>query len=245
MGAESPTELAFDIEVAGLEWEEIDEVTRGYLLERERDETKRSSVPDQTALFLGLGKVIAIGMWNLATDQGGLLLEGAPANGFVPYERMPGAKVQRGGEADLLRAFWELVGGRGGARKKLVSFNGRAYDLPVLAIRSAMLGVKPSRALDGKPWEMRETHVDLMDVFAFGGAVRDRYKLDYWCRRFGVESPKTKLDGSQVARAYRDGAIEDIGEYCLRDTRADRKSTRLLQSLRHLVCRLLLEKKNK
>ncbi|HKE00484.1 MAG TPA: ribonuclease H-like domain-containing protein [Planctomycetota bacterium] len=214
------TDIAFDIEVAGLEWEEVDEVTRGYLLDRARDDDERAAVPERTALYLGLGKVIAIGMWNLATDQGGLLLEGAPTPALEPYERMPGSKIQRGGEADLLKAFWKWVAPGGAQRKRLISFNGRGYDLPVLAVRSAMFGIKPSRPLDGKPWEMRESHVDLMDVLTFQGSFRERYKLDYWCRRFGVESPKTKLDGSQVARAYRDGAIEDIGEYCLRDTRA-------------------------
>jgi hypothetical protein len=220
MSNDAPIELAFDIEVAGLEWEEVDEITRGYLLDRAKDEAERSSVPERTALFLGLGKVIAIGMWNLVTDQGGLLLEGEPCPDFVAYERIPGAKVKRGSESDLLREFWAVTGGRTGQLRKLVSFNGRGYDLPVLAIRSAMLGIKPSRSIDGKPWELREKHCDLVDVFSFGGAVRERFKLDYWCRRFGVESPKTKLDGSQVGRAYREGAIEDIGEYCLRDTRA-------------------------
>ena len=61
---------------------------------------------------------------------------------------------------------------------------------------------------------------DLMDVLCFQGSVRDRFSLDYWCRRFDIESPKGSIDGSQVGRAYRDGRIEDIGEYCLRDVRA-------------------------
>ena len=52
------------------------------------------------------------------------------------------------------------------------------------------------------------------------GATRDRYSLEYWCRRFDVESPKGSIDGSQVARVYRQGRIDDIGEYCLRDVRA-------------------------
>ena len=138
---------------------------------------------------------------------------------YEPYERMPGCKVFRGGEADLLREFWLRTGGKDGKRPRLISFNGRAYDLPTLAIRSAMLGIRPSRPIEGKPWERGE-HVDLMDVFNFGGQARQSYKLDYWCRRFGVESPKTDLDGSLVGRAYRDGRIQDIGEYCLRDTRA-------------------------
>jgi predicted PolB exonuclease-like 3'-5' exonuclease len=63
-------------------------------------------------------------------------------------------------------------------------------------------------------------HCDLADVLQFHGATRERYSLDYWCRRFDIESPKGSIDGSQVARAYRSGRIDDIGEYCLRDVRA-------------------------
>ncbi|MBI3820335.1 MAG: ribonuclease H-like domain-containing protein [Planctomycetes bacterium] len=220
MPAETTIDLTFDIEVAGLEWEEIDELTRGYLLERARDEQEKAAVPERTALFPGLGKVIAIGMWNLNTEQGGLLLEGPPTNGHITYERIAGCKLFRGSEADIIREFWRIINPHErGARKRLVSFNGRQYDMPVLAIRSAMLGIKPSRSIDTKPWE-RDSHVDLMDVLTFNGGLRERYKLDYWCRRFDIESPKTKLDGSQVQRAYREKRIEDIGEYCVRDTRA-------------------------
>ena len=89
----------------------------------------------------------------------------------------------------------------------------------MLMIRSAQLGVKPSKNLVGNRYRMTD-HCDLLEVFTFLGAVRDRYSLDYWCRRFDVESPKGSIDGSQVGRAYRDGRIEDIGEYCLRDVRA-------------------------
>jgi hypothetical protein len=57
-------------------------------------------------------------------------------------------------------------------------------------------------------------------VLSFMGTWRERYSLDFWCRRFDVESPKGSIDGSQIARAYREGRIEEIGEYCLRDVRA-------------------------
>jgi hypothetical protein len=70
-----------------------------------------------------------------------------------------------------------------------------------------------------KRWELAE-HCDLMEVFNFQGTVRDSYSLEYWCRLFVVESPKGSIDGSQVARVYRSGRIDDIGEYCLRDVRA-------------------------
>lgn len=221
MANDTSIDICFDIEVAGIEWEEIDELTRGYLLDRERDEARRAAIPESTALYLGLGKIIAIGMWNLESDQGALLLEGSPGGKLqlTDYERMPGCKIARGTEPEILKEFWKIVG-PGGRRKRLVSFNGRGYDIPHMAVRSAMYQIKPSRQLDTKPWD-RDSHVDLMDILNFGNSgTQFRYKLDYWCRRFDIESPKTKLDGSQIARAYREKKIEDIGEYCLRDTRA-------------------------
>jgi len=207
--------IAFDIEVAGFPWEEVDEITRGYLLSRARTPEEREAVSERTALFPGLGKIIAIGMWLVDEDRGMLLLEGkqTPAH---EWEKVQGSKIQRGSEADLLEAFWKMVAGRG---KRLVSYNGRTYDGPMLMIRSAQLGVKPSINMVPYRYDISE-HCDLMDVLTFQGGVRDRFSLDYWCRRFDVESPKGSIDGSQVARAYRDGRIEDIGEYCLRDVRA-------------------------
>jgi hypothetical protein len=91
-----------------------------------------------------------------------------------------------------------------------VTFNGRGYDGPVLMIRSAQLGLRPSRQLVGYRYDLSD-HCDLSEVFSFHGSTRENFKLDYWCRRFDVESPKGGLDGSQVGRAYRDGRIEDIG----------------------------------
>ena len=214
------TTIAFDIEVAGFPWEEVDEITRGYLLNRARDEKDREAVPDRTGLLPGLGKIIAIGMWLVAEDRGLILLEGQ-SQPLKDWERVPGAKIFRGDEAEVLEKFWTTV-----ARSKtnhrlprLVSYNGRGYDGPMLMIRSAQLGVKPSRQMVTKRYDLSE-HCDLMEVFNFQGTVRDSYSLEYWCRRFDIESPKGSIDGSQVARVYRQGRIDDIGEYCLRDVRA-------------------------
>ena len=55
------TTIAFDIEVAGFPWEEVDEITRGYLVNREHDPAKRDAIPERTGLYPGLGKIIAIG----------------------------------------------------------------------------------------------------------------------------------------------------------------------------------------
>lgn len=207
--------IAFDIEVSGFPWKEVDEITRGYLLERARTPEDREAVPERTALVPGLGKVIAIGLWNVEQDKGLLLLEGEHA-ATAEWEKVPGSRIFRGSEKQILEEFWDVLDRK---HPQLVTFNGRGYDGPILMIRSAQLGVRPSTQLVPKRWEVKR-HCDLMDVLSFQGVWRDKYSLDYWCRRFDIESPKTSIDGSQVARAYRDGRIEDIGEYCLRDTRA-------------------------
>ena len=222
--------IVFDIEVAGFAWEEVDEITRGYLLNRERDPERRHSIPDRTALYPGLGKVIAIGLWLVEEDRGMILLEGEEGEEHE-WEKVPHSKVFRGDEKALLERFWKIVDRprAGGPLPQLVTYNGRGYDGPVLMVRSAQLGATPSRNLVPNRYAVRD-HCDLMDILGFYGASRERYSLDYWCRRFDVESPKGSIDGSQVARAYRDGRIEDIGEYCLRDVRATAELYRRLES---------------
>lgn len=220
----SPT-IVFDIEVAGFPWEDVDEITRGYLLGRERDKDRRDALPDRTALYPGLGKVIAIGMWLVgrdakgeSLDRGMILLEGAKEE-EKSWEKVPGSKIYRGDEKKILTRFWELVARKPAGLPRVVTYNGRGYDGPILTIRSAQLGIKPTRELLPYRYDIGE-HCDLADVLTFMGSYNERYSLDYWCRRFDIESPKGSIDGSQVARAYRDGRIEDIGEYCLRDVRA-------------------------
>ena len=148
-----------------------------------------------------------------------LLLEGKSAPEHE-WEKVPASKIFRGSERELLEKFWTIVHApKGKPRSTLVSFYGRGYDGPMLSIRSAQLDVRPSRQLVPSRYSITD-HCDLSDVLTFFGATREHYKLDYWCRRFDIESPKGSIDGSQVGRAYRDGKIEDIGEYCLRDVRA-------------------------
>jgi len=218
--------VAFDIEVAGLEWEEVDEATRHYLLSRERNEDRREAVPQRLALVRGLGRVVAIGMWNLDKDTGAVLVHGS-GNKWDDFEPFPGTKVWRGNEREMLTEFWRLAEGWG----TVITYNGRQYDGPVLMIRSAMLNVTPTRNLSGYRYSVEE-HCDLMEVLDFHGTARPSYSLDYWCRRFGVESPKGKMDGSMVASKARGGRYDEIAEYCLRDTRA---TGSLFLRLRHTL----------
>jgi hypothetical protein len=124
-----------------------------------------------------------------------------------------------------LREFWELLGRYG----RVVTYNGRGFDIPYAYIRSAVHGLRPSRHLLGNRFSIGE-HCDLAEVLTFFGAAQERFSLDYWCRRFGITSPKQDgLDGSQVGAFYRDGRIDEIAEYCLRDAVATGRLYRTLE----------------
>jgi hypothetical protein len=201
-----------DIETVGTPWKQLDEKTREYLLGRVQTDAEREAVPRRLGLSPGTGRVIVIGMQNISSGSGGgVLLEGEPAdwNDGGPM----GFQQFAGDERSILTEFWKLVAKAG----RVVTFNGRQFDGPFLMLRSAMLGITPSQNLVGYRYSL-ERHCDLAEVLNFHGAVRTNYNLDYWCRRFGITSPKEEgLDGSRVQEVYEAGGIDEIAAYCVRD----------------------------
>jgi len=222
-----------DIETVGVPWDSLDERTREYLQSRTMTESEREAVPHRLGLSPGTGRVIVIAMQNVTSGpKGGVLVEregrgrgdagaavgspGAhvPSNGAWADGTGPmGFHRYDGDERALLEEFWRMVAKAG----RIVSFNGRAFDGPFLMLRSAMLGVRPSLNLTGYRYSV-DSHCDLSEVLSFYGAVRTNYSLDYWCRRFGITSPKEEgLDGSKVQPYYEAGRLEEIVSYCVRD----------------------------
>lgn len=106
----------------------------------------------------------------------------------------------------------------GAARPTLVTYNGRSFDLPVIAIRALCHGVP-------LPWYYRDPavrsrhsedgHLDLCDSLADHGATRVG-GLDAIARLIGLPG-KLGVDGSQVEGLYAQGALADIQAYCLTD----------------------------
>jgi DNA polymerase elongation subunit (family B) len=216
-----------DIECVGVPWKSLDEKTQKYLIGRADGDAEREAIPLRLGLSPGTGRVIVIGMWNVDRSTGGVLVEGK-SRGW--HDGGPqGYKRFDGDEREMLEAFWKTVAGQ----SRLVTYNGRSFDLPYLMIRSAMLGVAPSRNVLGGTRFAVDPHCDLQEVLTFFGATRSTYSLDYWCRRFGITSPKEDgLDGSLVQTYYDSGRLEEIVQYCCRDVRATAELfTRLRETL--------------
>ena len=119
-------------------------------------------------------------------------------------------------EKVLLTSFWEYLD-----RTKsefFVTFNGKSFDFPYINIRSAILEISPSMPLSIRRYATKP-HFDVREVLA-GNDRHRRGTLDYFCAIFGIPSPKSELDGSQIGDAFRDGRHEEIERYCLADCQA-------------------------
>lgn len=118
------------------------------------------------------------------------------------------------GERAILEDFSQFVDRH---RPHLVTFNGRAFDLPVLALRSLRSGV-PMRWYYERGLRYRYSesgHIDLCDWLADHGAARSS-SLDALARLIGLPG-KVGVDGSQIEGLYQAGQLETIRDYCLAD----------------------------
>jgi hypothetical protein len=128
------------------------------------------------------------------------------------------------GEADLLQRFGELIERHlRQEQARLVTFNGRGFDLPVLIHRSFQHRVTAGRALLVKAISENRyrplVHLDLMDVVTFGGAS-GRWPMAAYAIGYGWGSPKRELDGAGVWPAVQAGRIVDVVRYCAADVLA-------------------------
>ncbi|MBN2273859.1 MAG: 3'-5' exonuclease [Bacteroidales bacterium] len=100
----------------------------------------------------------------------------------------------------------------------LCAHNGREFDFPYIARRMLVNGIELPEILDvwGKrPWEIH--HLDTMDLWKFGDH-KHYTSLELLAALFNIPSPKTDLEGYQVAEVYyKEKDLHRIVEYCQRD----------------------------
>lgn len=118
-------------------------------------------------------------------------------------------------ERALLAEFSKLVGKQ---RPILVTYNGRGFDLPVIALRALCHGVSLAWYYREKNVRARysdDGHLDLCDWLADHGATRSG-SLDAIAKLIGLPG-KVGIDGSQVEGLYAAGELDRIRSYCLSD----------------------------
>jgi len=126
-------------------------------------------------------------------------------------------------EKEMIQRFFE---GIERYTPKLVSWNGRGFDLPVLHYRALLHGVQAPRYWEtgGEDQSFRwnnylnrfhERHTDLMDVVA-GYEMRAAAPLDQIASMLGFPG-KMGMSGDKVWDQYLEGNVEAIRNYCETD----------------------------
>jgi|TARA_R110002124_G_scaffold65102_1_gene178154 predicted PolB exonuclease-like 3'-5' exonuclease len=147
-------------------------------------------------------------------------IEHTPSGGEIYHLK----ELRSGGEASfgekkLLQGFFGYFER---LRPRLVSFNGRGFDLPVLKYRAMAHGVQAALLHDtSNKWEnytaryALDWHCDLIEALSDFGASA-RIKLNEVCAILGLPG-KFGVDGSQVAPMFDDGRVAEIRDYCETD----------------------------
>jgi len=207
--------VIFDIETIPVGWETFDETSQVYLNKFSETEEDERLVKERMALWAPTNKIVAIGMLSAEKDRGVVYFQ-APEGGSEDFEE-GGIKYISGSEEEILERFWKSIS----FAQKFVTFNGRQFDCPVLMLKSAMLGVKPSKSL--MPYRYSsDQHIDLLEQLTFYSTAR-KFNLDMFCKSFGIDSPKSHgVTGHDVKPLFEVGEYEKIARYCAGDLWATR-----------------------
>ena len=214
--------LIFDIETIAEPWESFDEVTKKSLLhwipridkDKKETELELEKVKEQLAFSPFTGQIVALGMYDVERHLGAVYYVGEEKDEtFSEGDFTCKSRTEK----ELLEDFWEGVR----SYDVLVTFNGRAFDLPFLLHRSVVQGISPPAVFNQSRYLNKQTfpyHVDLLDELSFYGAIK-RPSLHLACRAYGIESPKVAGD-KEVAELFRQKKFRDLARYNARHAAA-------------------------
>ena len=214
--------IIIDIETIGANFDELEPKDQAYLLHFAANEAEQEEIKQRLALHPLTGEIVAVGMLNPETDQGRVYFQ-APNQEFKPQTEQ-GIEYIAAGEKEILERFWQDII----PYQQIITFNGRGFDCPFLLLRSAILGVKTRRNLMPNRY-YSNLHCDLLDQFTFYGALK-KFKMDFYCCKFGIKSPKAEMDGLQVKPYFTAGKYLEIAKYCAGDLQATKKLWEIWQN---------------
>ena len=209
------SKIIVDIETTGKDFDELDDISKEYLLKYARTEDEIRAVKEGMGFSPLTGEIIAIGMLNPDTNNGAVYFQSPEVRQETLTE--DGIEYIADTEEGILRRFWEAVR----HYSQIITFNGRGFDAPFLLIRSAVHKIQPTKELMPNRYSL--AHTDLLDVLTFYGAVRRKFSLHMWCRAFGIDSPKEEgVSGYEVHDLFHQAQYLTIAKYCVGDLFATR-----------------------
>jgi len=201
--------LFLDIETVPLvyDYEKLNEKEKKLFEKKVRykinEETTAKDLYEQAGIWAEFGKIIVIST--------GFFVK----NGEFRLKSFSGHD-----EKKLLTDFASLLNSNYFQRNdlKLCAHNGKEFDFPFIARRMLINGIslpKQLQVFGKKPWET--PFCDTLELWKFGD-YKHYTSLDLLTHILGIPSPKTDIEGKDVAKVYyEEKDLERIKEYCERD----------------------------
>jgi predicted PolB exonuclease-like 3'-5' exonuclease len=120
----------------------------------------------------------------------------------------------------IVEAFWAGIAAykeKYKERVKLVTFNGRSFDFPLLELAAYRYGCPARDYFLSSRNRFGGGHIDVMDWLTNFGALRLAGGLDLLSKLLGLPG-KMDVSGDQVYALHCDGQDQAINEYCMFDT---------------------------
>lgn len=115
---------------------------------------------------------------------------------------------------EMVKKFWHGLSFY--TKCKLVTFNGRTFDLPLLEMAAFRYGLT-ARDYFQRGRNRYNGDLDLMDWMSNYGACRINGGLDLLAKLLGKPG-KLEVAGDQVFEMHRAGKFQEINDYCMFDT---------------------------
>lgn len=184
----------------------------------EREAAKAEMDPKHyAALHPTLSRVVVVGMINVGSAQALALMntEFFPEGWETPEFEVEHVAVERFPcERELMQRLNVILG----RTRRLITFNGAGFDLPVLMAASVRGRMRPASLLVNATSEPRykcAVHVDLADQASAVGRAR-RPSLAALAVGLGYEDPKGGGNGAEVGQLVEQGRVKELIEYCVR-----------------------------
>jgi predicted PolB exonuclease-like 3'-5' exonuclease len=120
----------------------------------------------------------------------------------------------------IVEAFWTGLASykeKYKDRVKLVTFNGRCFDLPLLELAAFRYGCNFRDYFHSSRNRFGGGHIDLMEVLTNYNAIRLAGGLNLLCKLLG-QPGKMEVSGDQVYQMYLENRLQEINDYCMFDT---------------------------
>jgi predicted PolB exonuclease-like 3'-5' exonuclease len=207
-----PAYLIFDTEsvpdgrLLGKVKYDSEEIAPEEAVRRAQDEAREQSRAGSDFIPFTFQVPVAVCVVRVAADHGlqQITLLGSPA--FKPF--------------DIVSQFWSGVGTylKKNSRMKLVTFNGRGFDLPLLELAAFRYRVACGLMyFDRMRNRFKSDHLDLLDWLSNSGATRMPGGLNLLSKILGKPG-KMDVAGDQVYEMHRAGRLQEINDYCMYDT---------------------------